>query len=145
MKAVEDGFETFGLIMQGVNEGLTEAIEPLFRCMSEDINNQRSRIGGNWAIAQAVFARASRDFLREKLGPDLVFIVMSMTSACQMKRLEQRHGDGLGGEFVNMLNAFTKVYEPAGEDELNAFNLVIEEEMTREDVLVKVQEILDQL
>ena len=44
-------FKTFGLMMQGVNEGLIEKIKPLFRCMSDDIDYQKSRIGGNWAIA----------------------------------------------------------------------------------------------
>ena len=76
----------------------------------------------------------------EKLGPDLVFIVMSMTNTCLLKCLNQRcRGDSLGRELVSMLNAFSKVYEPAGEKEMKAFNLVIEEEMTLKDVLFKVE------
>ena len=44
-----------------------------------------------------------------------------------------------------MLIKFAELYEPAGEDEENAYNVTITEDMDREDVIEKILEIVDNL
>ena len=119
----------------------------MYEEMGKDIAKQRKRLGGDWAIAQAVFTRDQREVLRNVIGPDLVFIVLQMTKDCQNKRLQARHGtdDGNVEEFVKLLNAFHDLYEPAGYDEENAYNLMITEEMSIDDVMKKVWEIVEDI
>ena len=115
---------------------------PFYEVLAEDLVKQRNRLGGDWAIAQAVFSRKQRDFLRQQLGPKLVFIVMNLTAECQKKRVASRHGDSLGGGLLDMLIRYASLCEPAGEDEENAYNLDIDENMTRDDVMKKLLEIV---
>ena len=63
-----------------------------------------------------------------------------MTEECQKKRLAARHGEDL--ESMSFLFKVFEAFEPAGEDEENAFNIIISEDMTKEDVLNKVLEII---
>ena len=118
---------------------MEEAYGPMYECMASDISKQRKRLGGNWAIAQAVFSRNQRDFLRKAIGPDLVFIVLNMSTECQLNRVKKRHGDSLGDSMIDMLANYSKFCEPAGADEENAVNITITDEMTPNDV---VQEII---
>ena len=98
------------------------------------------------AIAQAIFCRRQRDKLREIIGPDLVFIVLNMTKECQKKRIQGRHGDsGMLEEFMRVLVKYAEMCEPAGDDEENAFNLTITENMNRDDVIKEVLDILQKL
>ena len=108
------------------------------------ITKQRKRLGGDWAVAHAIFSRTQRDKLRQKLGPELVFIVLNMTKECQKKRLKARHGDAIEGLNEVMNNMFD-LYEPARDDEKNTFNVVITEDMTPDDVLNKVFQIISNL
>ena len=62
---------------------------------------------------------------------------MTMTESCQKKRLKGRFGDQ---EIPSFLISLFEESEPAGDDEENAYNIMITEEMTREDVLNKVLE-----
>ena len=55
--------------------------------MALDIGKQHKRLGGKWAIAQAVFNRSQRDQIKKDLGPDLNFIVLNLTRECQLKRV----------------------------------------------------------
>ena len=43
---------------------------------------------------------------------------------------------------MNFLFKVFEEFEPAGEDEENAFNIIISEDMTKEDVLNKVLEVI---
>ena len=63
-----------------------------------------------------------------------------MTEECQKKRLATRHGEDLDN--MSFLFKVFEEFEPAGEDEENAFNITISEDMTKEDVLSKVLEIM---
>ena len=99
-------------------------------------------MGGNWSIAYAVFSRKQRDLLRELLGPDLVFIVLNMSKDCMAKRIRQRHGDA-AEHFIKSFEKFSALYEPAGQDEENAFNLDITEDMDKDKVLAKVLELVE--
>ena len=128
---------------KGIFDGLEERLQPFYEAMVRDLVKQRKRIGGDWGIAQAVFSRTQRDFFRKQLGPDLIFIVMNLSKECQKKRVEARHGTGMGGEMLDKLVKYAEMCQPAGEDEVNAYNLDITEDMTRDDVLKKIKEIID--
>ena len=122
-------------------EEMNEKMSPMFHEMALDICKQRKRLGGDWAIAQAVFSRAQRDQIRKIIGPDLIFMVLNLTKECQSKRLENRHagdGDEVGAQMADMMKRFYDLYEPAGDDEENAFNIGITEDMSIEDVVEAV-------
>ena len=55
-----------------------EKFKPFFSLISKNIGIQKARVGGNFAIAQAVQSRDQREHIRKTL-PDVVFIVMSLT------------------------------------------------------------------
>ena len=86
-----------------------------------NISKQRKRLGGNWAIAQAVFSRSQRDFLRKAIGPDLVFIVLNMSTECQFNRVKKRHGDSLGDGMIDILANYAKFCEPAGAEQFTIY------------------------
>ena len=73
-----------------------------------------------------------------------LFIVLNLTEDCTKKRLSSRHGEGEGRDrFTKMCLALHKVYEKAGEDEENAYNIMIEEDMNADDVVDKVINIIN--
>ena len=125
---------------------MEENLNPLYDQMSKHVMIQRKRIGGDMAIAQAVFSRRQRDKIREIIGPDLIFIVLNMAKECQKKRIQGRHGDsGMLEEFMRVLVKYAEMCEPAGDDEENAFNVTISEDMSKDDVVKKVLEIVNSL
>ena len=97
------------------------------------------------AVAQAIYSRKQRDSMRKILGPECTFIVLNMSRECQKKRVTERHGEDANEDFMNMLIKFAAMYEPAGEDEENAYNVEITEDMSREDVIQKILDIVDKL
>ena len=125
-------------------ETFDKLTEPLFEMVAKEILRQKKRLGGTFAVAHAVATKNSRDLLRSRMGPDLVFIVLNLTKECQRKRLEQRHGSG-GGHMVKGLEKVYGLYEPAREGEVNAHNVTVEEGMTKDDVMEKVLEIVKSL
>ena len=128
--------------MDVVNEFMETASED----MANDVLKQRKRIGGDWSIAFAVFSRKQRDIIRKILGPDVIFMVLNLTKDCTKKRLASRHGDSdVADKFTTRLLEFTKFYEKAGEDEENAFNIMIEEDMNSDNVIDKVMDIIKPL
>ena len=126
---------------QGTFEGIEEQLEPFLKLMANHIAKERQRLGGDFAVAQAIFSHKQRSLLREILGPDLVFIVMNMTKESQMERLSKRHAGNMPEAFMNVLIKWAEMCEPAGEDEVNAYNLDITADMTKEEVVQKVLEI----
>ena len=96
------------------------------------------------AVAQAIYSRKQRETLFKIVGPDLVFVVLNLTKNCIKKRLEERHGDTLDDKLMGMLINFADMCEPAGADEKNAYNVYITEDMTPDDVIEKIQEIVNQ-
>jgi hypothetical protein len=70
-----------------LSEEIKEKILPMLHEMALDIGKQHKRLGGKWAIAQAVFNRSQRDQIKKDLGPDLNFIVLNLTRECQLKRV----------------------------------------------------------
>ena len=71
-----------------------------------------------------------------------------MTKSCQKERLKVRHGVGdgeesdIGKEIQEGLERLYDSYEPAGDDEEGAYNVNITEDMTRDDVLKQVLDII---
>ena len=138
---VSDSMSAFGEFMEG-REYDQERVAKFYMLMSEDIMREQKRIGGDFAIAQAVPTRVFRDRIRAKMGPKLVFVVMHMSQEDQEARVKARHGDA--GHIVETLAKMHKMYEPAGEDEPNAIHCLITKDMTRDDVLVKIQKQLEE-
>ena len=112
-------------------------VKPLYQAMTDDIKKQKKRLGGDFAIAHAVATRVSRDFIRGELGDEVVFVVLNLTSECQVNRIKGRHGEEMEGG-VEMMGEMFKLYEEAGGDEPNAVNVIIEEKDTPQLVLEKV-------
>ena len=110
-------------------------VEPYYQIMAESIAQQKARLGGTFAVAHAVASRRSRDYLRRLLGPDLVFLVLNLTEDCVRERLKQRHG---AGSSSGVLERMYKLYQPAGDDEENAFNVTVDSNMTKDEVLQNV-------
>ena len=118
-----------------------DALHPLYKEMADDILRQKKRLGGDFAIAHAVATRTSRDFIRNHMGNNVIFIVLNLTEQCQKARLRGRHGDQLLEESTLMTDMF-KFYEAAGEDEPNAYNVTIEDGESPDDVLQNVLDLI---
>ena len=93
--------------------------------------------------AFAVFSRAQRDIIRRTLGNDVIFFILHLTRETNRKRIVARHGDDNAGEFDKIMDSMTKMYESAGKDEKNAFDVHITENMTPDDVAKEVLDILE--
>ena len=74
IKAVETGYIALMQIIQG---GDTETLLPLcedfYHELAKDVTKLWKRLGGKWAVCQAVFTRKLRDQIREdmNIGEDL--------------------------------------------------------------------------
>ena len=126
------------------NETIADKLQPLINNMSKDIIKQRQRLGCNMAVAQAIYSRKQREALFKIIGADLIFIVLNLTTDCIKKRLEERHGGTVNDTIMSMLLKIAAMCEPAGADEKNAYNVYITEDMTPDDVIEKIQEIVNQ-
>ena len=115
--------------------------KPFYLNMSKDIDTQRKRIGGDFVIAQAVTTRELRDHCRINL-PDCVFITLTLTKENQLKRVQARHGEDCN-ELLELFNKIFELYEGPGIGEKNTYNIDITENMTPDDVMDKVLEIVD--
>ena len=144
VNAVNQGLETYDKAQRGIiDDDFATAFLPMYHEIAKDLVKQRKRLGGNWAIAQAVFTKAQREVLRQNIGSDLIFIVLNLTRECQKKRLAARHGDNIHEELVQMLEKFYDLFEKAGDDEPNTYNLTVTEDMNVEDVMNKILDIID--
>ena len=133
--AVANAFLHF-LAMIGGKEYDDEVLKTFYSLMAADIDVNQKRIGGNWAVAQAVPTRAFRDHIRSQLGPNLIFVVLHMDKEDQIERLRARHGDD--ETFVELLSTTYNLYEPATDDEPNSIHVLLTNDMTRDDVADKI-------
>ena len=118
-----------------------------YKYMSECIGYERKRIGGDWAVAQAVPTRRLRDVIRKNLGNDkVVFILIGLDTEATRKRLDKRHGVSEEGlvmtDFLMKVNSF---YELKAADEDNTYDVIVTNDMTPKDVVQKIIEIIDKL
>jgi len=138
-EVIRKATEMFTQVMKGEDYD-KESSEDFYGLMCEDIENERKRIGGDWAIAAVTLKRATRDFIRSRLGPDLVFVVLNMDDEEIKKRVLARHkGDETA---LKMMMAVNKLCDPAGEDEENALSVKVTNDMSREDVVNKILEMV---
>ena len=94
--------EEFKKMMKGDFDSYEEKLQPLYKNMGQDIVKQSKRLGGDMIIAQAVFSRDQREYLREIIGPNLIFLVLNMNKDCQMKRVTERT-PGIGEKYLEIL------------------------------------------
>merc|ERR1712223_1554663 len=71
-----------------------EKCKPFYANLAIDIDIQKKRIGGNFAIAQAVTSEEMRNHIRLEL-PDCIFITLTMTKEAMIKRIKTRHGENV--------------------------------------------------
>merc|ERR1712212_626866 len=143
--------ERIDIVSEGVNDWLyalqgekydSELVQKWYLEMCKDIKREKKRIGGNWAIAQAVPKRYMRDYIREYLGPELIFVVLHMTKEDQICRIKARHGEEVDGAFLDLLLKSYDIYDQVKEDEPNAIQISVTKDTSKDDV---VNEILDSL
>ena len=137
---VSTGLTPFMDFMEG-REYDWEKVCSFYSAMAKDISNEQKRIGGDFAIAQAVPTRKIRDFIRNQMGDNLIFVVLHMSKEDQMARIVARHGD----QDENLVEKMTKchdVFEPAEDDEKRAIHCLITKDMTRDAVVEKIIRLL---
>ena len=108
-----------------------------YSLVCENILRERKRVGGDWVVAQAVPSRKLRDLIKEKLGPQLMLVVLNLDKELQLERLKPRletFGEELNEAFVKM-----KV-EPVGDDEQNIVDLKITRDLQIDDVVKIINE-----
>jgi gluconate kinase len=113
-----------------------EIMNEMYREMSRDIQVQRRRMGGDWAVCQAVPTRAQRDVIRSILGPELVFVVLEMSKEMVHERLNKR--ETFGEEMTKKMKKMRDAFESAMEDEENAIALKLTRDMTPIHVVEKI-------
>ncbi len=119
-----------------------DELKPFYSCMGEDIALKKKRIGGNFAVAQAIATRSIRDHVRSVL-PDVIFVVLSLSEESQLKRIKARHGgDSAPEAIIKFLRDMHTFYEAPGKDEPNTVGVEITDDLTPQDVKNKVLEAL---
>ena len=81
-----------GAVLTGKEHDREEA-NKVYSAMAEDIKREKERIGGDWAGAHVVMTREARDNVRKILGPQLIFILLTMPSEDRRQRILSRHGN----------------------------------------------------
>ena len=144
IKIMDDVTEAFQDIWKGNFTAMDVVFGAALPPLTDFVKQQRERLGGNMSLAWAILSRKQREKARELLGEDVVFIVLNLTRECQKKRVDKRHqGSGLNDEMMNVMGKMHELYEPAGDDEKNAFNVTVTENMSPSDVMREVEKILE--
>ena len=136
---IAEGMTPFMELVEG-REYDEEMVSKFYTEVADGIAQEQKRIGGDFAIAQAVPSRKLRDTIRKRLGPKLVFIVLHMSKEDQAKRIKARHGDD--ESFAEHLSKMYDVYEPATDDEPNAIHCPVTNEMSKDDVVERIVQLL---
>merc|ERR1712123_54606 len=141
-KICKEANDAFMMILNGEELGVEEKkrFYAFYSCMCADILRERKRIGGDWAIATCAFTRVLRDHIRSVLGPDLIFVILSMDEEEVRKRVTARHhGEEQAAEMVEPIS---KLCEPIGDDEEQAVSVTVTTDMTREEVIDKILDLV---
>ena len=137
-------------MMDGL-EYSSEIMGAWYEEMAKDILKEKNKIGGTWAVAQAVPTKAMRDKIRNILGDQCIFVTLNLTAETNSKRVEARHGGesmdpAMKQMIMDMLNKMYDIFEIAQPDEDNAVNVDIAPDMGKEEVakeiLSKVQKFM---
>jgi len=113
----------------------------LYSMMAKDITKERKRLGGDFVVTESVPTRVLRDHMRAKLGPDLIFVVLHMTKDDLEARLKARHGEE-AGTIIEYLTKANAMYERARKDEPNTLDVKVTQEMSPDDVVDKILDML---
>ena len=101
-----------------------ENIKQFYMKVADHVKQEKERIGGlNWVVAQAVPHRWLRDYMREIIGPDCIFVVLSLSEEAQAKRVEKRYAsfdEGMKKWILDLLKGMAKQYERKLVDILNS-------------------------
>ena len=117
-----------------------------YDAMAKIVVHERKRLGGDFAIAQAIPTRELRDFVRNICGPDLIFVILVLPKQTALDRLQKRHGDEkLSDARTDMCVKLIDAYESKGENEENSFDIVIDGDMTPDDVAEKIMDIVNKV
>jgi len=130
--------------MEGVLKGKPvdpKIWEDFYNLLCEDIMKERAKLGGKWVVNQAVYSKAAREFIRQKLGDDLTMVVLvSGEENLQMERLSNR---ALGAgevskearkESEKTMRRFTGGGDEVEDDEPKTFAVKVTKTMTPEEV-----------
>jgi len=137
--------DVWGPLMAGL-EYDKELLLEYYVALCEDINKQKERIGGDWAVAHVVLSKEVRDTLRRILGPDLVIIILTMSKEAKNARLKHRHDGNL--QFVEMMEVFENLMDAPDQmcDEQNfCITIEVEADETRENVVEKIRKVVSKL
>ena len=135
---VKQSMKEWGKVVKGEDYNLEE----FYSIMCEDILKERKRVGGDWAVAQAVPTRKLRDLIKSKLGPDLLFVVLDLDEDLHRERLSPRI-ELVGKERTEMWLNMKLRYEPVDDNEENAVDMKITREMEPDDVVAKIMKKLN--
>jgi len=126
---------TWGRIMQGKDYDKEPLLE-FYRLMAADIGKEKKRIGGDFAVATVLVTADIRAAMREVLGPELIIVVLTMSSADRRERILSRHKGNL--KAADLFDTFEKLMEGVQENEPNTFEFKVDSGMTRDEVVDQV-------
>jgi len=120
-----------------------------YNLLCDDILKERSKLGGDWVIGQAVYSKAAREVIRNKLGEDLTIVVLeSGEEDIQVERMAKRClGSGeiseeAREEFKASCAKYVGGHEHVEDDELLTFAIYVTKAMTPEDVAKQALDLL---
>ena len=73
-KASSQGFDAFVSLSKGediTKDQFLEKIDGMYPKMAKHVKSQWKRLGGKWAVCQAVITRDQRDMIRDVLGSNV--------------------------------------------------------------------------
>ena len=124
-----------------------ENVKPFFQSLAENIVKHKKRLGGNFAVAQAVPTRNFRDVVKKVFGPQGIFVTIRLSKDTNVKRVEARHAGGdeeMKKSVIEFLNGIYDQYEDAQPGEENCVTVHVEPEDSREDVMNKILKLVEE-
>ena len=116
-----------------------------FQSAAADVLKQRERLGGNFAVSGSAITRSHRESIRKVIAKELIIIVLKPESKGLYKELLlKKHGEGTSKEILDYLAKVADESEDVAEDEENTFEINISKDMSDEDVVAKVLELVIQ-
>ena len=118
-----------------------EEVKRFYRILAKDILRYKQRIGGNFAVAEAVPTREFRDCMKEVFGPQATFVTIRLSKETNRKRIEARHADadeGTRESIIAFCNGMYDQFEDAQPGEKNCLTVSVEHEDSRDDVMNKI-------
>ena len=132
------GYEFYINLFKGQEADFSQA--EIFHCASaKKAHSERLRCSAlDFSVCQGVPTRAIREAIKKTVGSDLIFVILYLPLETHMERLKGRH-DNLADETTSdeltqsclRTNAF---FERKGVDETNAIEIVIQKDMSPQDV-----------